>query len=449
MKLALFGVGNAGVRIVDRLLAAEAEAERPFVDGQVLAVNTTPSTFAAADHIPDDRQVVVGDTHPDVVAPDPDAESEDDDSAGESTRREGVAGDPELAVEAAQDDLPELRRALDSIDDTEVDAAMVVAGFGGGTGCGVGAVLLDELTSIYEVPVYALGVLPTSAESDRRAWTAARAIRTFVPLADAVFPVDNEAWSTGGDAAENYAGINGAIATRIVSLFGAGERDDELLSELRMDPNDIMRTLDVGGLATVGYTMRDLDPETEGWLTKLRRLVGLSVPEPEAQADAMTIKHLVKRAVESKLTLPCNVSSADRVLLVLSGPPKELSRKGFETGRKLLEDETGTVEILAGDEPLSEASSITATVLLSNVTDVPRVEAIQRRAVAFQRELAESERHGTDDGPETERTDDGPETERTDGDGHGFDFQDEELLEQPTEESDDETPQQSADSSSE
>ncbi|WP_253738202.1 cell division protein FtsZ [Halohasta salina] len=404
MKLALFGVGNAGTRLVDRLLAAESALDGSLTAGNAIAFNTTPSAFAAADQLEDEQMVVIGDTHPDVVAPE---------DAG-ADRREGVGGDLHLGVEAARDDLPEIRRALDTVDDTEVDAALVVAGLGGGTGAGLGSVLLEELKSIYEIPVYVLGVLPASDESDRRAWTAARAIRTVVPLADAVLPVDNEAWDADAsaapvedgeddDATEPFAAVNEAVAERVVSLFAVGEREGPPLSELRMDPNDIGRTLEVGGLATIGHARTELDVESEGWFDRFRRLLGFDVPEPEPQTDAMGIKQLVKRALESRLTLPCDVSTADRVLLVLSGPPRELSRKGFETGRKLLEDETGTVEILAGDEPLDDAESITATVLLSNVTEVPRIEALQERAVDFEREQAVDE-GSTDETPATEQS---------------------------------------------
>jgi hypothetical protein len=190
-----------------------------------------------------------------------------------------------------------------------------------------------------------------------------------------------------------------------------------------MDPNDLRRTLAVGGLATVGYAATELDDVSEGWFTRLRRLLGFDVPTPEPQTDAVAIKQLVKRAVESKLTLPCDVGTADRVLLVLSGPPTELSRKGFETGRYLLEDETGTVEILAGDEPLPEADRITATVLLSNVTGVPRIETLQERAVDYQRE------HGLSAAADEQPADDqSGDSDRLETD-HGFDFQDDGLIE--------------------
>lgn len=446
MKLALLGVGNAGTRIVDQLCAVEKRADRPLTNGQVVAFNTTPSAFAETDHIDDERQVVIGDIHPDVVQPDEIVDSDSDGSSEdeakdtesadttetaqpEASRREGVAGDPELGVEVARDDLPEIRRALDMVDDTEVDAAMIVAGLGGGTGCGLGAVLLEELQAIYEIPVYVLGALPSDEESDERALTAARAIRTFVPRADSVIPVDNTSWVGIHGDSDNYRTLNEALATRIISVFGAGEHESQSNSELQIDPNDVRRVLDIGGLATVGYAQTELTVPADSWLTRLRRLLGMAVDEPEPQSDAVSIKALVQRAVESELTLPCDIETADRVLLVLSGPPEELSRKGFESGRYLLEDETGTVEVLAGDEPLPEATRVTATILLSNVTGVPRIESIQKRAVAFQR--ARKAQSTTDESVDkAEQSTDNNE----DRDGHGFDFRDDGVVDQPEDE---------------
>ncbi|WP_049984292.1 tubulin/FtsZ family protein [Halorubrum sp. BV1] len=395
MKLALIGVGDAGTRIVDRLVAAEAETGRWFTEGNVLAFNTAAHAFDETESIPDERQVLIGDTHPAVTQRVPDDTDGTDSTAagrdeadvsgaagGSTAERPGVGGDPEVGADVATTDLPEIRRALDQIDETEVAATMVVAGLGGGTGSGVGSVIVEELQAVHESPVYALGVLPASTESDRRALTAARGIRTLVPLADAVFPVDNEAWRHGEDpVSDRYDAINDAIATRIVGLFGAGERDPTSPSEMRIDPADIRRTLDVGGIASIGRETVTIDTDSSGWIDRLLRLLGLADDTRGGhETDAATVKRLVQQALNSALTLPCDIGSTDRALLILSGPPSAISRKGFETGRYLLEEETGTVEVLAGDEPLPDAETITATVLFANVTSVPRIEELQARA---------------------------------------------------------------------
>lgn len=414
MKLSLFGVGNAGVRIVDRLVAAEADTGRRFTDGNVLTFDTTTTAFEQATTVPEERQVLLGDTHPAVSQPATSTESggvggaggdadgaagNADDPGGDTDVDDGVGGDPEVGAAVATAELPEIRRALDLVDDTEVDAAMLVAGLGGGTGCGVGSVLLEELQSIFEDPVYVLGALPAATEPDRRALTAARGIRTMVPTADAMIPIDNETWRGDADQiAARYEAINDVIATRVLSLFAAGESASGSASEMRIDPADVRRTLGVGGVASIGQATFDLDNGPDGWLARLRALLGLgSQDASDGPTDAATIKRLIRRALESTLTLPCDVTSADRVLLLLSGPPGDISRKGFETGRYLLEQETQTVEVLAGDEPIPGATTLTATVLLANVTTVPRIDALQQRAVAVQDEAPAAAADGTDE----------------------------------------------------
>jgi cell division GTPase FtsZ len=81
------------------------------------------------------------------------------------------------------------------------------------------------------------------------------------------------------------------------------------------------------------------------------------------------------------LTCPATVSSAERSLIVVSGPPRELSRKGLDSARRWVEQQTNSIEVLAGDDPRRSADSLSAAVILSNVTDVPRVEALQDQAV--------------------------------------------------------------------
>ena len=105
--------------------------------------------------------------------------------------------------------------------------------------------------------------------------------------------------------------------------------------------------------------------------------------------DAAKIKGLVRRAVNSRLTIPCEVSSADRALIVFAGPSSMISRKGIESAREWLEKEADTVEVLAGDDPREDSETLAAAVLLSNVTDAPRIKEIQNQAVDAQNKIAE------------------------------------------------------------
>lgn len=364
MKLALVGVGDAGGRIVNRILAHEAETGRDFTHGNTLVVNTAPTDFETGQHVPEDRQLLIGDTTRKV-------------NGG------GVDGDLDLGVTVAKRDLNEIQRAFDDLEMYDMDAVLLVAGLGGGTGAGAGAVVLEALTAVFEKPVYALGVLPADDEGPEPALNAARSLKTVVPTADNVVLFDNEVWHSTEDDEEGYERTNRELAKRVVTVFAGGEFDLATVAENKLDPSDIMRTLDTGGVSTIGYAATEVSTGGGGLLSWF-----WSDGETEADpTDAARIKRLVHGAVSSRLTLPCDVSSTERALIVLSGPPETFSRKGFEEARYWLEREADTVEILAGDEPREGASTLTAVVLLSNVTDVPRIDAIQERAVASRERL--------------------------------------------------------------
>ncbi|ARS90015.1 tubulin/FtsZ family protein [Natrarchaeobaculum aegyptiacum] len=429
MKLAFVGVGGAGTRIVDRLLAREAETDRTVSRGNAIVFDTAEpgDAFRGVEHVPEECRVTFGDVHPDVGPA-------------------GTGGNPDLGVAAAREDVYELRRAFDALEFTDVDGAVLVAGLAGGTGGGAGAVLLEELQEVCDDPVYALAVLPSADEPAGRALTAARSLQSFVRIADNVVCFDNEAWdseigpledlesrtlsyeesvdadaestddsspavdadadadadsrgpssdvaSDDPDAEDDspphpYETVNRAAADRLLSILGAGELESMTIAENRIDASDVARTLETGGVSTIGQATLELEQRQRApdwlpvpsWLPASFRGWLTDSPEDSGPTDAARVKDLVQRAVESRLTVPCAVDSADRTLIVLSGPPSSVSRKGFESARHWLEGEADTVDVMAGDEP-RDAAELTATVLLSNVTEVPPVEAVQERAL--------------------------------------------------------------------
>jgi cell division GTPase FtsZ len=394
MKFALVGVGGAGGRIVNALRKVEANSDRAFSNDQALVFDTQQSAFEDYDHVPPDRHVLVGDTHPDI-------------------RGEGVDGDVELGAEVAEEDTDEIYREFDKLETHTVHATVLVAGLGGGTGGGVGPVILEGLKSISDNPVYVLGILPATAEGDQQAYNAARSLQSYVDIADNVILFDNEEWvdDNGADPDAQYPALNIELVTRIIAVLGVGELENAPIAETMLDASDTMKALDSGGVSTLGYATTELD-RPDSLLGKLLALFGSGDDEPEV-TDAAKIKELIQATVSEKLTLPCDVASAERAMLSLSGPPDVCSRKGFETGRYWLEDETDTVQIWAGDEP-HDASLIAASVLLSNVTEVPRIDEIQERAVAYKRENLDTEaEEETDEAEELDPSE--PTAESTDG----------------------------------
>ncbi|MFB6359820.1 MAG: tubulin/FtsZ family protein [Halobacteriales archaeon] len=368
MKLATIGIGNAGSKIIDEMLDFEQQTNRSLCR-HVLVINTARTDLAKPDHVPENRRFLIGDTH-------------------QKAKGHGVGGDVDVGAEVARNDIDEIRRAFDDVEIHDVDAIFVAAGLGGGTGSGAGPIVLEELQKMYDEPVYALGVLPGKYEGGRPALNAGRSLQSFVSNVDNFIAFDNDAWRARGQTIEQgYDEMNRELATRLVTLLAAGEHDESAVAENAMDSSDVIRTLDTGGISTIGYASTQVDRSEDGLISRFKE----DHEVEDGATNAAKIKGLVRRAVNSRLTLPAEVSSADRVLFVVSGPPWAFSRKGLESARYWLEEETGTVEVLAGDDPRQNSSTLSVVVLLSNVTETPRIKEIQQKAVDSQEKIEEQE----------------------------------------------------------
>lgn len=359
MNIAVVGFGNAGGKIADALLELEAETGRSLCQF-VLAVNSAEIDLAKLDLVPPDQRLLVGQTD-------------------ERVKGRGVGADPELGAEVTERDTAEIERALDGVPMHNVDAFLVVAGLGGGTGSGGAPVLCRRLGEMYAEPVYGLGVLPGEDEGGRASLNAARTLQSFTDATDNLLLFDNETWQQAGQSlGDGYDRANRELARRFGTLLGAGELDGSRVSETAMDASDLKRTLATGGVSAVAYASADLADGTgeKGLLDRYR-----GNGSADGTDHATKVYSLVRKAVKSRLTCPAEIASAERSLIVVSGPPEELSRKGLQRAREWVESQTGSAEVLAGDDPRDESDRLAAAVVLSNVTDVPRIDALQSQAV--------------------------------------------------------------------
>ena len=369
MKLALLGVGQAGGKLVDALLRYDRRTDSNVVRS-ALAVNTASADLGGLELVPRSNRLLIGQSR---------------------VKGHGVGADNELASEIAMEDVDEITGALDSIPAHEVDAFLVIAALGGGTGSGAGPVLVRHLKRLYTEPVYALGVLPASDEGGIYARNAARSLQTYVREADSLLVHDNEAWrETGESVGGGYETMNEEVARRLGVLFGAGEVDPGgQVAQNVVDSSEIINTLAGGGVASVGYAAEAIEgAEPEGLLSRFQE----SADEPAVDPAATNrVTSLVRKATLGRLTLPCEIGSVERALVVVSGPPDHLDRKGIERARSWVEEETGSLEVRGGDYPIPGERKLAAVVLLAGVTDAPRIEHLQARAVDAQEAIEETD----------------------------------------------------------
>ena len=373
MKLGLIGFGQAGGKIVDAFLDYDVGTPGEFVRSAV-AVNTATTDLQGLSHVPDDHRVLIGQTR---------------------VKGHGVGADNDLGAEIASEAIGEIQGAVDSMPIHDVEAFLIVAGLGGGTGSGGAPILARHLKQVYNEPVYGLGVLPATDEGGIYTLNAARSLQSFVRETDNMLAFDNDAWRKAGESmVEGYARLNDELVRRFGILFSAGEFvPGEDVGQNVVDSSEIVNTLAAGGVSTVGYAAADLE-RNRGLLSRFRNDDGST---KDVSDRTTRITSLVRQATAGRLTLPCEVESAERALLVVSGPPEELDRKGIESARNWLEEQTDSLEVRGGDYPIPGEGRVAVSVLLSGVTDVPRVKALQRIAVETKDAMSENRERSRDE----------------------------------------------------
>ena len=366
MKLAMIGIGQAGGKILDKFLEYDERTNSGIVRSAV-AVNTAKADLMGLQNVPEDNRVLIGQSR---------------------VKGHGVGADNELGAEIAEEDIDEIQGAIDNIPVHEVDAFLIIAALGGGTGSGGAPVIAKHLKRIYTEPVYGIGVLPGKDEGGIYTLNAARSFQTFVNEVDNLLVFDNDAWRKSGESIQGgYDEINEEIVTRFGILFGAGEVESGAdVGESVVDSSEIINTLAGGGVSTVGYASETVNTSSSGgFLSKLR---GSKGSETEDSANTTNrITSLVRKAALGRLTLPCEIEGTERALLVVAGPTSYLNRKGIERGRKWLEEQTGSMEVRGGDYPVDDSGQVAAVTLLSGVTNVPRIKELQGKAVEAQENI--------------------------------------------------------------
>ncbi|QCJ48466.1 cell division protein [Haloprofundus sp. MHR1] len=368
----MIGFGQAGGKIVDKFVEYDQRHGSDIVRAAV-AVNSAKADLMGLTNIPKEQRVLIGQSR---------------------VKGHGVGADNELGAEVAEEDIDEVQGAIDGIPVHEVDAFLVVSGLGGGTGSGGAPVLAKHLKRIYTEPVYGLGILPGSDEGGIYTLNAARSFQTFVREVDNLLVFDNDAWRKTGESVQGgYDEINDEIVRRFGILFGAGEvKAGQEVAESVVDSSEIINTLSGGGVSTVGYASESVEEEQSGGL--LSRLTGGGGGDDTLDTAHTTnrITSLVRKAALGRLTLPCEIEGTERALLVMAGPPRHLNRKGIERGRKWLEEQTGSMEVRGGDYPVTGSGFVAGVILLSGVTNVPRIKELQQVAIEAQDNIDEINR---------------------------------------------------------
>ncbi|BBL67668.1 cell division protein FtsZ [Methanoculleus chikugoensis] len=384
MRVFFIGFGQAGGKIVDMFIEQDKRMQTQNFRG--IAVNTARTDLMGLKNIELKDRLLIGQT---VV------------------KGHGVGTDNVTGARVTADEIDAIINAIDSRGTHDIDAFVIIAGLGGGTGSGGSPVLARHLKRIYREPVYAIGILPAPEEGRLYSYNAARSLSTLVNEADNTFIFDNSAWKNEGESVKDaYNRLNDEIVRRFGVLFRAGEVGKAGVGEMVVDSSEVINTLRGGGISSVGYAISEkISPRTkqsQGLLSGLVRKKEKTEEVLTGEDKSAKIIALVRRAMLGRLTLPCDYSTAERGLVLLAGPPDEMDRKGVEKSKSWVEENIAGVEVRGGDYPV-QSDYIAAVVVLATIGNAPRITELLEIAKSTKEDVLKSkEKRSTmfDDGIE-------------------------------------------------
>ena len=365
MRVFFIGFGQAGGKISDMFI--EQDKKMAAQNFRAISVNTARTDLMGLKNIGLRDRILIGQT---VV------------------KGHGVGTDNVTGAKVTSDEIDSVINAIDSRGTHDIDAFVIVAGLGGGTGSGGSPVLARALKRIYREPVYALGILPAPEEGRLYSYNAARSLSTLVNEVDNTFLFDNSAWKNEGESVKSaYQRLNDEIVRRFGVLFRAGEVTKMGVGEMVVDSSEIINTLRGGGISSVGYAITEVisrrTKQKKGIFGGLKDTIaktasGKKEPTEEVllgEDKSAKIIALVRRAMLGRLTLPCDYSSAERALVLIAGPPEEMDRKGVEKSKSWVEENIAGIEVRGGDYPV-DSNYIAAVVVLATVGNAPRIREL-------------------------------------------------------------------------
>lgn len=378
MKLGVIGFGQAGGKITERLVEYD-EKNKTGIVVDAIAVNSAKADLLGLDRISEDKKVLIGQTE---------------------VKGHGVGADNELGSKIAREDMGEITSKVSEFKSTDIDAFLIIAGLGGGTGSGGAPHLARELQKVYTEPVYGLGVLPSSEEGGIYSMNAARSLQSLVDSVDNLILFDNDAWrQTGETVGSGYKRMNDELITRIGVLFSAGEiTGSQDVGESIVDSSEIINTFKSGGISSIGYASTEVDVDSGGLFSKLGfggKSAGENMEEDVQATNRIT--SLTRKAVLGRLTQPANPESVERALVIVAGPKEYINRKGVENARTWVEQATNSMEVRGGDYPIKNTNQLAVVVLLSGITDSDRIKELQRVGVETKETMEELSKHSEAD----------------------------------------------------
>jgi cell division GTPase FtsZ len=304
-------------------------------------------------------------------------------------------------------DIEEVMTQVQQVDTIEIDAIMIFSGLGG-TMVDAAPRIIPELRKSFIEPIFAVVVLPCRGEGKKRSAKASEDLDRLQRLVDAMILFDNDTWyrkyrgETTGETVPKkreedrvrkiarkittqtfttrervYSWLNDRLSRQIGLLLRAGEFSEKgvEVAEVVLDAGEVLNTLVGMGMVAVGYAADHIPPSMLGFLERWRS-TGYFIES--SQSRASRIVTLAKRAVYDDISIPCDLTSAEKALVLIAGPSQELSMRGFQTVRKWIDRSIAGLEMRSGDYPVKNTRYVGIIIMLSGIKNIPRIDELRQ-----------------------------------------------------------------------
>ena len=174
-----------------------------------------------------------------------------------------------------------------------------------------------------------------------------------------------------------YKSRNTDIARHLGLLLRAGEISEggEIeTGEVVLDAGEILNTIRGMGFIAIGYAAaKTMDEKFH--IGSLFRHTGTQVESGHKKAERLV--DLAKEAVYEKISVPCDLTSAEKALILVAGPTQAISMKGLMTVRKWIDRSIAGMEMRSGDYPVKNTRYIAIIIILAGLSNIPRIKEIR------------------------------------------------------------------------
>jgi cell division GTPase FtsZ len=363
MKLTVIGLGQCGCRIADQFARLNFKARgqrKATIAPSVIAVNTDQADLTGLKFIRDDytHRVLLG---------------------LRQTLGHGVGKINELGAQLAKEDGD---KVLDAVKATpqfyETHAFLLIAGTAGGTGSGSLPIIARAVKDRYiSKPVYALAILPFEHEQtseSRSTFNTATCLKSTYDIVDAIFLADNQRYvRKDASLVSNIDRINRMIAEPFYDLMCAGEvTKAKYVGSRTIDAGDIIASLE--GWTTIGLGRTELPSFRFPWEVKKKSFRDKAL---ESFRGTRSLD-----ATISDLSLTCDPKDAGKSIYIIAGPERELNMDMVKSISDYIKELAPNALIRGGDFP-GERHYIDVTLILSQLSFVPRIKDIYEQATQY------------------------------------------------------------------